>query len=63
MMRVDARQKALATERNHAAWSLVVDGRTKDPQSGVFEICGPIPPECQTELLEMVDRWTREKLV
>lgn len=59
-LRIDNEMRALARERDHFLWSLTLDGRQRQPPSGVLEIAGPLPPECCAELKALVDRWTRE---
>lgn len=53
-------QRRLARERNHFVWSLMWDGRERQPPSGRIDIDGPLPPECQEELAALVRRWTEE---
>lgn len=62
-MKIDAEQRQLAKQRNHYLWSLTLDGGQRTEPEGVFEICGPLPPECHAELSEMVSRWTKERKV
>ena len=63
MLKIDREMRSLARERDHWLWSLVLDGWERAEPRGVFEIAGPLPPECYSELKALIIRWRREGLV
>lgn len=53
-------QRRLAREKNFYLWRCVIDGSERRPQSGRFEIWGPMHPDCAAELKALIDRWLAE---
>jgi hypothetical protein len=60
LLAIDPVAKAIAKRENRFLVQIKVDGRCRDPKSGISELSGAIDEECEGELISLISKWLEQ---